>query len=314
MRYSLLSRFQGTLLGAAVGEALGSAAGSLTGRSHPHGWISPEANWLDLQALTHWPLTQLYAENLIRYGDLNLADLRRRGRDAVPSSSLPVQVIAAVLPVILFFHEDEAKLKQKVIQATSLWHNPLALQPGALAVAYAIAQALREQLQPSTLVCQTIAYLPEAATLVQALQQVQWLVEQGAGLDNARIQLGLATKAMPNDLAIALAFYCFLSTLEDFRLTVTRALRTAHPSHLTAIVAAILSGAYNSSAEIPLAWRLAFRREPTSGAHLRPLEVRFTQLAAQLIATWAGSYVPTQASERTWALTPVAAPGVIRPR
>lgn len=312
MRYSLLSRFQGTLLAAVVAEALGSAWDGLALPSSRLNGTSPDVSGFDLNASTQQSLTQIYAENLIQYGDLNLEDLRCRASDAVPSALLPVQAIAAVLPVILFFHEDEAKLKQKVIEATRFWQSPLELQTSALAVAYAIAQALREQLQPSTLISQTIAYLPETASLVQMLQQVQQLLEQGAGLDNARTQLLLATTAKPIEVSVALAFYCFLHTLENFRLTVTLALRTAYESPLTAIVAAVLSGAYNSSIGIPLVWRLAFSQEPPSDAHLMPSAGRTE--AEQLMAAWAGSYAPTKALRSSLALVPVAAPNLIRPR
>jgi len=311
MRYSLLSRFQGTLLAAVVAQALESTWDDLAA-SPRLDWASPGVSCFDLNASTPQSLTRIYAENLIQHGDLNLEDLCRRGSDAVPSALLPVQAIVGLLPVILFFHEDEAKLKQKVIQATSFWHSPLELQNSALAVAYAIAQALREHLQPSTLVSQTIAYLPEAS-LVQLLQQVQRLLEQGAGLDSARTQLLRVTTARPIEVSVALAFYCFLSTLENFQLTVTRSLRAAYESQLTTIVAAVLSGAYNSSIGIPLVWRLALSQELPSDTNWKPSAGRFPQVE-QLLAAWAGSYAPTKAWRSSSTLVPVAAPGVIRPR
>jgi len=306
MQYSLLSRFQGTLLGAMVGETLGLASSRqlLPKWASPHIMSQPESTQL-------YQLMKPYATALIR-GGLDLAQCRQPEHlNALPS---PVQVIGGTLPVMLFFHEDLGKLQQQVCQAVRLWPVPLETQHGALAVAFAIAQILREQLNSCTLIPQIVNDLPGSASLRQALEQVHHLLKQGAGLDRTQQSLNLQTGITTTDVIIALAFYCFLSTLENFRLTLTRALRTPDP-HLTVMLAGALSGAYNSSIGIPLEWWLApgYQSLPSS---LEVATPKTLQLAIHLMAAWSGVYDPTNAPILvSGSQSPVvAAPGIIRPR
>ncbi|HEY9847347.1 MAG TPA: ADP-ribosylglycohydrolase family protein, partial [Candidatus Caenarcaniphilales bacterium] len=237
MQYSLLNRFRGTLGGAALGKTWRRPAG-LAKPELPNPQGESPRRLLEEPAPGELPevhrTTQLYAETLINFGDLNLTHLQRRVSTGGASSFL-----GALLPVILFFHEDEARLGQKICQISSLWSASLELQAGMLAVAYAIAQALREQLSPPTLIPHTVAYLRDVnVSLIHQLQQVQGLLEQGAGLDRT---LKLLTHQPPEvqsiNRSVALAFYCFLSTPEDFRLTLSRAVRTADQPQLAAMLA-----------------------------------------------------------------------------
>lgn len=323
MQYSLLSRFRGTLLGAAVGEALAYSSGQST-----LGWQDlGQGPRLGLPQNESAPLSQLVrlqAETLID-GGLDLKYWARR--DATSPGLLPAQVIAGTLPVILFFHEDEAKLGQKVAQTTRLWQAPTALRYGTLALAYAIAQALGERLDPATLIAQTAAYLrqlscqqdrddPELLTLLVLLEQVQVHLAQGSGLETTLAQLlKLPAPAKSLSVAIALAFYCFLSTPEDYRLAVTRAVRAAHQPQLTALVAAVLSGAHNSSAGVPPGWRVSLSQWLSAPVpSQQPTAETIVPLADQLMAAWSGIYEPTDSRLDPDQGPAVAAPGILRPR
>ncbi len=330
MRYSLLSRFQGTLLGAAIGQVLSDVAGMPLEWSYlcqviPHNRSQGEPTDLD-------QLIRLQAELLIQFGDLNLEVLRQRWAshsDPKISGLTSTQVMAGMLPVVLFFHEDETKLGQRVSAALSLWHSS-ELRFGTLAVAYAIAQALRERLDSATLIAQTVTYLqqpaifprqqdsrePDPLPLILLLEQVQTHLVAGSGLNTTLTQL-LRLHAKPvisTSLSVALAFYCFLSTLEDFRLTVTRAVRTPQPQ-LTVLLAAALSGAYNSSAGVPLGWQLFSQKTPAPRQLLAPATT-LGQLADQLAAAWSGVYEPLNTSTLgDLSQAPaIAASGLIRPR
>ena len=132
-----------------------------------------------------------------------------------------------------------------------------------------------------------------------------------------------------NFIPIALAFYCFLNTPEDLRLSVVRAARCGIAGQLTCALTGALSGAYNGAAAIPVEWRqlslavasrsLAEGQEPSvwgTGS-----ELKLVELANNLFAVWAGVYNPT-AGPDSWAILcegnayarSVAAPYVIRPR
>ncbi len=337
MQYSLSSRFQGTLLGAAIAQALtcqfaevlGFRQGESKTRLHPLWGDESNSPLFSLQEQGEsFRLNQvawLYAESLIQVGDLDLEDLYRSWAHQLtntqPMPLTPADTLVGIIPVSLFFHEDEARLRQKILQAIEVGQHSLELQSGALAVAYAIAQSLQEQLDPTSLITRTITYLPHPSEiLVKQLEQVQRLLEQRASLDAALAQL---LELQPSDsssisISIALAFYCFLSTLEDYRLTVARAARISDKSSLVAILAGTLSGAYNSRTGIPPGYRLTLLRKAFSQVSRRSktAEADILQLADQLLATWSGAYQPTDAFAETELNSEpaIAAPEVIRPR
>ena len=96
----------------------------------------------------------------------------------------------ATLPIVLFFHEEEAKLHHNLRQVAAAIDLPSSSIDGVLAVGYAIAQALNETLDPETLLPQTLSYLQtlEASPiLMQPLTQVQTWLEQGVGLEATKL-------------------------------------------------------------------------------------------------------------------------------
>jgi hypothetical protein len=333
MQYSLSSRFRGTLLGAVIAQALTCQFTEVLGsrqevskNEHPlwAGIDSPQFNCRQEQDQPFQlsQLAWLHAESLIQVGDLDLEYLHRSGDHQYTNTQpLPLtfaDILVGIIPVSLFFHEDEAQLRQKILQATAVGHTSWELQSGALAVAYAIAQSLREKLDPASLIAQTIAYLPQPSEiLVKQLEQVQRLLKQRAGLDAALSQLLKLQPvgSLPVNIFIALAFYCFLSTLEDYRLTVTRAAFIGHKSSLVAVLAGTLSGAYNSTTGIPLEYRLTLLQEVSQASRRSKTKADILQLADQLLAIWSGAYQPTNTSVETELNSEpaVAAPGVIRP-
>lgn len=319
MQYSLANRFRGTLLGAAIAEILGSRQGE-SKTERPVWGSAPDTLLFDLeeQPIQINQVAWLATKSLIQVGDLDLEWHRSRTIDNKPISLSSTDVLIGIIPVSLFFHEDEARLRQKILQATEAGHLALELQSSALAVAYAIAQSLREELDPSRLIPQTIAYLPQASKpLVKQLKQVQVLLDQRAGLDATVSQLLRPRVVWPTSVLIALAFYCFLSTLEDYRLTVVRAARISHESSLIAILAGTLSGAYNGVNGIPIGYRLALLRNACKiSQRSKTIETGVLELADQLLATWSGAYEPTNVltKPKLNLELAVAAPGIIRPR
>lgn len=214
------------------------------------------------------------------------------------------------LPIALFFHEDELKLRQQLLQVGEVCHNQPEALEGVLAIAYAIALALTEKLDCTTLIPQVLSYLgPSQTPLVQQLEQVQTLLERGAGLETTLSQLRRDTQRRGepqghSHTSIALAFYCFLTTPEDFRLCVSRAARTRYQPQITSALTGALAGVYNSLIGIPVSWRLTTNHLSSS--------IHRLQLADRLLDAWAGVY-KISASGQIRQLT-VAAPQVIQPR
>lgn len=304
MRYSLLSRFRGALLGSFLGECLGSGClqepvlgASLLkspqleeSQSHPR-----LSGWNDIAVCG--------TESLIRCGRFDVEDWVNSCLAPQQSFLSPKvtarnsEVAVAMLPIALFFHEDVVKLRQQVLEATVMWQHDAQVSEGVLAMAYAISLAVTEKLDFARLIPQTIAYLGTSkTTLVQQLEQVQVLWEQGASLDATVTQLHRCSQS-PNqllnavtDISVALAFYCFLDTPEDFRLCVSRASLSRYKPQTTAALCAALSGAYNSIIGIPVDWRL--------GANRLGIGIERQKLADRLLAAWSGVYSISEQQQR----------------
>lgn len=380
MRHSLLSKFQGTILGAVLGDSIGlQYQRQLVG-------IPPQTEDLQpiLQLTKHQQLTLrgatlalnsvnskipsgkdssasgrlavACAQSLIRCRGLDLKDWRKTW-EAFANSEIydprssefqsllnPCEAAVAALPSAMFFHENKAKLREKIMLAIEVWHNEN--QPewetAILAVAYTIARSLKQRLDPATAIEQTIAYLNTDNALTELLLQVQILLEKGADLETATTHLCKSATALrerqgqgekklqtesivnpENLIPIALAFYCFLNTPEDLRLSVVRAARCGIAGQITCALTGALSGAYNGVAGIPVEWRqvslaavesqrLAEGPEPSlwgTGS-----DAKIVELANNLFAVWAGVYNPSAGMNSAALARAVAAPYVIRPR
>jgi hypothetical protein len=215
----------------------------------------------------------------------------------------PVKVIISTLPIALFYHDNETQLQSNLRQFVA-WQDDPEIVAGILAVGYAIALSLQEKLQIASFIPLVTRFIEAPQSLLtQQLKQVKSLLEHQASLAKAVSVLGHPSSA------IALAFYCFLSSLEDFQLSVKRAV-ICNPQ-ISSITGA-LSGAYNTPGSIPVNWRLAL-----SHSAQKPLvwgiytEAEILQLCDSLVAVWSGAYNYTDTINEPMA---IAAPQVIRPR
>ncbi|MBC6431257.1 ADP-ribosylglycohydrolase family protein [Nostoc sp. HG1] len=313
MRYSPISRFRGTLLGAFLGESL--ATGDIQSQSY-----------LDLERMA-----VLGTESLIALGRLDLDDwIARQQQESLhlaATDDISIKIILATLPVALFFHENPIKLRQNLLDVLKIWEDDPIVRDGTLAVGYAIALALTEKLNPLTVIPQTISFIGQTPTSIpKKLLTVQNLLEQGAGLSRAQAEFAREEKLSNT---IAMAFYCFLSTLEDFRLAVLRAtyngnFKVQHATPLslqpTGAITGALSGAYNGIGGIPVNWQVLLlqRNSPTWGL------TSFSQmleLTDALVAVWSGVYdltlnprELTEEGSEAALLSVYSAPRVIRSR
>lgn len=296
MRYPLCNRFRATLIGAVIGQTV----------------VLP-SNSQDREdsELSEWGrLAVLGTQSLIRLGRFDLDDWRNAFGEMIDCVS--TKAIISTLPLALVYHENEIKLRQNLQLVAAGWQDNPVNRDSALAVGYAIAQALTEKLNVADLIPQTIAFLGPQTELAQQLIQVQLLLEQRAGLE--RVQSLLGRQAHPTT-PIALAFYYFLSTLEDLRLSVMRAAQNVYQPQLTTAITGALSGAYNSTSGIPTSLRMKL-----TGADAKPLtawgiknEAEMLKLADSLFAVWSGVYDQTHSIELT-RVAAIAAPRVIRSR
>lgn len=285
-----------------------------------------QPNW-HVRANFQWGrLAVLGAQSLIRLGRFDVDDWRDTfGKESVLNqfSASPEQdamnlvstkAIIATLPLALFYHENEIKLRQNVQQLMAVWQDEsIVTMDGALAIGYAIAMSLTEKLNADSLIPETIAFLGSHTQLAQHLAQVQTLLKQGASLERATAEL--VRDAQPST-PIALAFYCFLSTLEDLRLSITRAVKTGYQPQFTSAITGALSGAYNSTAGIPSTWRIALSQPDAKplAAWGMTTESEMLELSDSLVAVWSGVYDQATYTAALMPVAAIAAPRVIRLR
>ncbi|MEH1837490.1 MAG: ADP-ribosylglycohydrolase family protein [Nostoc sp.] len=305
MRYSPISRFRGTLIGAFLGESL--ATGNIQSQSY-----------LDLGRMT-----VLGTESLIALGRLDLEDwIARQQQESLHlavTDDVSIKIILATLPVTLFFHENPIKLRHNLLHVLKIWEDDPIVRDVTLAVGYAISLALTEKLNPLILIPQTISFLQETPTSIpKKLLTVQNLLEQGAGLSRAQAEFAKEEKLTNT---IAMAFYCFLSTLEDFRLALLRA--TDNGNFMQQAIGAItgaLSGAYNGIGGIPVNWQVLLLQKNSPAWGLTNFS-QMLKLANAFVAVWSGVYDltlnPRELTEEGYEvalLSVYAAPRVIRSR
>ncbi|MEA5514420.1 ADP-ribosylglycohydrolase family protein [Nodularia sp. UHCC 0506] len=289
MRYPLINRYQGALLGALLGEVLAKDA------NQQYDYYSDVSS-----------VAVLGAESLIELGKLDINNWLQRYQSKSLhldiTDSVLQKAMIATLPVALFFHESMANLRQNLLYMLQIWEYDPIVRDGTLAVGYAIAQCFREKLHPQTLISEIITFIGETSTLLpQKLLKLNNLLDKRAGL--ASVQAEFSREEEPSNV-IAIAFYCFLNTLEDLRLAVLLATHKDNTDHtwrtetkslnfqtITTITGA-LSGAYNSTTGIPVQWRVLLCHNNLATGELTTFS-QVLELADALVAVWSGVYDPT---------------------
>ena len=272
MRYSITSRFHGTLLGATIAEKI----------TNPSKSKSTEIAKILIPG----------AQSLVELGRFEQQSWLKK---LLILELTPLQAVVATLPLALFYHDNKINLRSNLLSVASIWQHQPVIQESILAIGYAIAQALTEQLYPTKLIPQIVSFIDAPNTeLTDALQQVQTLLEQKAGIEKTIIAKGSSVTT-----SVALAFYYFLSTVEDINLSVKRSMQ----SPASREIVGALSGAYNSAANIPSSWQIVADSQTSPRAEM-------LQLSEDLVAVWSGVYD----SKAQLLSTAVAAPRVIRSR
>jgi ADP-ribosylglycohydrolase len=297
MRYSIHSRFRGALLGMAAGEMLDRSRRKTRLLSRD---ANRDANYNSCQ-IALLDLVLRGVKTLIAFGRFDPEAWRNvMGEKVKTNAATP---LLTTLPLALFYHENELKLRQNLqLALAAIARDEPENRDGALALGYAIATAIQAKSNPIELISQTIAFVGVSSTATAAkLERVKLLLEERAGLERAIAQLG-----QPHQLSsqIALAFFCCFSTPADFRLAVQRATKISDCGATSAIAGA-LSGAYNSMASIPATQALAIGM--TNQAEV-------LRLCDALVAVWSGVYEQSDSVTANNQIAAIAAPQIVRRR
>ncbi len=270
MYYSLVNRFRGTLTGALLAQ----------------NQANPEKDICDASVAS--------CESLIALGRFDFEDwsVRQQSKLVLKHSTYEILELAvlATLPLALFFHENPVKLRHYLLDLTRIWGDDLIVRDSTLSVSFAVVEALTERLNPTTLIAKLITFIGGTTTdLPQKLLKINELLEQRASLEQVKNEFSNYETASN---LVAIGFYCFLATLEDFRLSTL----LAHQNGIhTSLISGALSGAYNSTTGIPISWQIEYSRSKLMTGQKSFREM--VRLADGLFATWSGLYTKPQTSE-----------------
>jgi hypothetical protein len=258
MRYSLLSRFAGGILGSYLGDYLFQVQ---KGRVIPP-QISP---W---QAVALAGCRSLRDRRTLDWQDWQkrIASVEFLPKEHQEQKILTTEFTIAMLPLILFFHDHANLLRRHLTQIAQTWlPAQVDLDEVFLWVNWMIL-ALTEKLSSRQMLVQT-----PAGQLREELTQTQTYLQDFASLEQVAARVSHP---------LALALYCFRSTPDDFRLGLMRASRSGNSQVM--ILVGALSGVYNTESGIPLSWRFRYAHPPDRDDP--------ALLAQGLFGAWSGMY------------------------
>jgi len=331
MQDSLMNRFRGAFWGLGLGELALTRSDSLRPDSVNNSLWSMQT----LAATQRW----------LRLGTGLLK------REPLQHS----QLLPDLVPIALLYHDQPQQMQQALRDAYAASQpiisrpddaQPSSAQPSSAIDSAVIGQSfsliLRERFVAVELIPQVIRDLDLALhlPLVQKLLQIQSGLTQSADLAAIAHLLeaaGTDAAVTPTNFALVLAFYCFLSSPDEFQLSLRRLQRLIAVAEFNSLaidpvlaggILGGVSGLYNGLVGLPMGWMNSqFRQvvpidpDPVDLDMTRLAldrwdlwEVTLMQSADQLLMRWAGASFGTSSGE--WLQQPhaslIAAPRVIR--
>lgn len=278
MKHLLLTRLQGALIGANT---------IYSDRQQ----ISPNQLMLD----TNLALMDGMS-SLTRHGKYELQDWTENIFTDIPN---PERAMVAMLPLMLFFHDDRVKLREILVNVSHSWQLDWETCSSAVAIGYIISRSLTESLNSRT-IAQLLDEMPNLHPRI--FQELSTIERSGDRTSLHQVAQRLAIDSHPIITPTVLAIYCFLSTPEDFSLATRRAYHSQSQSQLTCALTGILAGAHNSLTGIPLNGYIATQHKE-----------QWLSAAENLLAAWAGVYHALASTNFAYPLA-VASPRVMQLR
>jgi hypothetical protein len=257
MKHLLLTRFQGALIGT---NTIYINAQQIT----------PNQLVLDTT-----PVLISGINSLIRQGKFDAQDW---SENIFKDINNPDRAIVAMLPLMLFFHDDRVKLREMLLNVSHAWQLDWETCSSAVTIGYIISRSLTESLSPSKIIPQL---LDETINLHPLLFQELSEIDRCLDYSSSLHQVTQRVMATPHPIiaATVLAIYCFLSTPEDFSLATRRAYQIEDRSQLICALTGILAGAHNSLTGIPINGEIATQER-----------AQWLAGAESLLSSWAGVY------------------------
>ncbi len=290
MQHLLLTRFQGALIG-----------GNIV-------YLTPQQIAPNQLAIDTAPSLKAGIASLMRCGGFNEQDWLASTSSV---ATYPDRAIVAMLPIMLFFHDDRVKLREVILNIGRNWQLDWETCSCAVVIGCIVARSIAESFSPSAIITQVLDETINLHPLLfQQLSALDRLLEQSSSLAQTA-QRFLATEH-PMIAETVMAIYCFLSTPEDFSLAILRARQVGSKSQLICALTGIFAGTHNSVTSIPLNGLLATQERE-----------QWLIAAQNLLNLWAGVYdatsqpiglLPPGSQPAVAYALPVAAPKVMQRR
>ena len=319
MTYNTFDRFQGIWLGSIIGHLVYSSSSNTIE-------LSPDATLLNWLGLRKQVAKLLEAERSLENIAPKLVLLEETIVDASANPTVITSEgrldklfvygsrVLSLLPLIIFYGDD-----LNSFQIISKCYLKLAgsikaeeITEEILIWSYLITLLLNNRSTPDRINFKLIrekvvnnaksSDISSIKKLVIALEAVR----EGTSLHQLVEKLSKSGNSW--QMAIAISFYCFATTPDDFRLSVKRAANLDLPmASWIATLTGTLSGAYNGIRGVPYQWRTIAEENLTYYEE--------SQLASKLFKTWLGTYsVNNHQQSYNRELCAVATPRIIQPR
>lgn len=156
-----------------------------------------------------------------------------------------------IAPIGLLNMNTPSRIEIDAREDAIITHNNHEAINGSYAVAYAVSRLAKGTIEPGSLIKETVDFIHPSEVLL-GLEIAQKLFEEGVPADEALLDLGTGGYVVET---VASAFYCFISSPEDYETAIYHAIRGGKDTDTTAAVTGALSGAYLGFEGIRLRWR-----------------------------------------------------------
>ena len=295
MRYSLLSRFRGVLLGSVLGDALTTrvqCSSLLPGIQQPD-WY----NIINYQSSEWTDKLERVCLMMNESSQLEQPTWQQKSWSSGESAYL-------ALPIILFYHENHNLLRQQLGRIARYWQWSAEVLEDVLIWGYIVALILKEKLDTKNIIEQLLVGVGAKQTILfQQLRQLESWLSENLSLEQVVKKLSTQNR----EWSIPLSLYCFRSTPENFYLSISRATQDRARAKITAMLTGALAGGHNGIMGIPTAWR-----------KLSYQNLSYREIDRQgkiLFDNWSGVYSKGQKlDEDRIKRKAIAAPGTIQTR
>ncbi|HEY9769189.1 MAG TPA: ADP-ribosylglycohydrolase family protein [Coleofasciculaceae cyanobacterium] len=309
MSISTFDRFQGIWLGSVIGQALANQKGCCAQTKIIN---FPTQNWLvEREKIAQIVLTteNLSAKDIGQQLAILQNATSKDDRQAECGSSL-----LFLLSLIIFYGANLNFLSKIIAQYNLKSANSqknAEIRIDILIWSCLLTTVLNNKFKPDINVKSIIRRTTniaevEKTLLIEMLEIVTEAAKSGTSLHQLTEEL--PSRGNSWQKAIALSWYCFTTTPNDFRLSIQRtASLEPNIAWLTAALTGTLSGAYNGISLIPWRWRAIANQNS-----IYRLE---SQIAIKLFESWLGVYsINSNCKLFNQQLYAVASPQIIQPR